>query len=97
MLIDLPSANSVVDQKLGAYIGLLCALGIALGGCEQMLEERTRAGPRVRPGRGGARRVAARWRGALLSAPIRGGTFELRAEAVARDDTKERRMESSRL
>jgi hypothetical protein len=32
VLIDLPSPNSVVDQKLGAYLGLLSAYAIALGG-----------------------------------------------------------------
>lgn len=36
VLIDLPSPNSVVDQKLGAYLGLLSAFAIALGGYEQM-------------------------------------------------------------
>jgi hypothetical protein len=43
VLIDLPSAGSVVDQKLGAIIGLLAAVGIAFGGYESMLEERERA------------------------------------------------------
>jgi O-antigen/teichoic acid export membrane protein len=43
VLIDLPSAGSVVDQKLGAIIGLLAAIGIAFGGYESMLEERDRA------------------------------------------------------
>jgi hypothetical protein len=60
VLIDLPSANAVVDQKLGAYIGILCAIGIALGGYESMLEERARArraGPSSRPPR---RRMSAR-------------------------------------
>jgi hypothetical protein len=62
VLIDLPSANSVVDQKLGAYIGLLCAVGIALGGYEQMLEERARRA-RAAPGSRAARRVSARGAG----------------------------------
>ena len=31
VLIVLPSANAVVDQKLGALLGLLAAVGIALG------------------------------------------------------------------
>jgi hypothetical protein len=43
VLIDLPSAGSVVDQKLGAIIGVLAAIGIAFGGYESMLEERERA------------------------------------------------------
>jgi hypothetical protein len=43
VLIDLPSAGSVVDQKLGAIIGLLAAVGIAFGGYESTLEERERA------------------------------------------------------
>lgn len=43
VLVDLPSPNSVVDQKLGAFIGLLAAIGIALGGYESMREERERA------------------------------------------------------
>ena len=32
VLIDLPQASRVIDQKLGAFLGLVCALGIALGG-----------------------------------------------------------------
>jgi len=43
VLIDLPSAGSVVDQKFGAIIGVLAAVGIAIGGYESMLEERERA------------------------------------------------------
>jgi hypothetical protein len=42
VLIDLPSPREVVDQKLGAYLGLLAAIGIALGGYEAMREERAR-------------------------------------------------------
>jgi hypothetical protein len=46
VLIDPPSSNQVVDQKLGALIGVLCALGIALGGYEAVREERAaRGGP----------------------------------------------------
>jgi hypothetical protein len=33
----------VVDQKLGAILGLLCAVGIALGGCRSMVDERLEA------------------------------------------------------
>lgn len=47
VLIDLPAPNSVVDQKLGAFVGVLAALGIALGGYESMLEERERARRRI--------------------------------------------------
>lgn len=43
VLIDLPSGNSVVDQKLGAILGVLAAIGIAFGGYASMLEERERA------------------------------------------------------
>lgn len=43
VLIDLPSAGSVVDQKFGAIIGVVAAIGIAIGGYESMLEERERA------------------------------------------------------
>jgi hypothetical protein len=43
VLIDLPARREVVDQKLGAYLGLLAAVGIALGGYESIREERVRA------------------------------------------------------
>lgn len=49
VLIALPSSGMVIDQKLGAVLGLVCALGIALGGYESIAEHhaRTRAvGPR---------------------------------------------------
>ncbi len=36
VLIDLPSPASVVDQKLGAYLGLLCAVAIAIGGYDAL-------------------------------------------------------------
>jgi hypothetical protein len=56
VLIGLPSPNLVVDQKLGAVLGVLCALGIAVGGFESMREERARARRAMRrpaaPGRG---------------------------------------------
>jgi hypothetical protein len=44
VLIVLPSGTKVIDQKLGAFLGLVCALGIAWGGCESILEQRARAG-----------------------------------------------------
>jgi hypothetical protein len=43
VLIDLPSAASVVDQKLGAYLGLLAAYGIALGGYHALRESRAQS------------------------------------------------------
>jgi hypothetical protein len=43
VLIVLPSASEVIDQKLGALLGLLCALAIAVGGHESIGEQRTRA------------------------------------------------------
>jgi hypothetical protein len=43
VLINLPGPDEVVDQKLGAILGLLCAVGIALGGCRSMVVERLEA------------------------------------------------------
>jgi hypothetical protein len=40
VLIDLPAAGRVTDQKLGAFLGLLCALGIALGGWQSIQERK---------------------------------------------------------
>jgi hypothetical protein len=48
VLIDLPHPSSVVDIKIGAYLGLLAILGIALGGYDSILEERARRGKYVR-------------------------------------------------
>src|ERR1700742_5113867 len=42
VLIVLPSPPRVIDQKLGAFLGLLCALGIAWGGYEAIREQRAR-------------------------------------------------------
>ena len=42
VLIVLPSPDKVLDQKLGALLGLACALGIALGGHESIVERRSR-------------------------------------------------------
>ena len=42
VLIDPPSPRSVVDVKLGAYVALLSAVAIALGGIESMREVRDR-------------------------------------------------------
>ena len=44
VLIELPNVNSVVDVKIGAFLGLFSAVGIALGGYESMREERARRG-----------------------------------------------------
>lgn len=52
VLIDLPGSSSVVDIKIGAYLGLLAAIGVALGGWDSVREERAR--------RGGTRRVRRR-------------------------------------
>jgi hypothetical protein len=44
VLIDLPDPRSVVDVKLGAYLGLLSAIGVAIGGCESVRQVRERRG-----------------------------------------------------
>jgi hypothetical protein len=50
VLIDLPGSTTVIDQKLGAVLGVLLALGIAWGGFESIRERRagTGAPPRSR-------------------------------------------------
>ncbi len=53
VLITLPAGTRVVDQKLGAVLGLLCALGIAWGGYEAIREQRARV--RARAGSGAPR------------------------------------------
>jgi len=40
VLIELPASDRVLDQKLGAFLGLLCAFGIALGGGQSVRERR---------------------------------------------------------
>ncbi len=47
VLIALPGGGTVIDQKLGAVLGLLCALGIAWGGIESIRERRARGGVAV--------------------------------------------------
>jgi hypothetical protein len=42
VLIDLPDPGAVVDIKLGAFLGLLATLAIAVGGWESVREERAR-------------------------------------------------------
>jgi hypothetical protein len=43
VLVALPKPDQIIDQKLGAIVGLLAALGIAFGGYERMREERRQA------------------------------------------------------
>jgi hypothetical protein len=43
VLIALPDPNKVLDQKLGAVLGVLSALVIAFGGFDALREERARA------------------------------------------------------
>jgi hypothetical protein len=40
VLINLPAPDRVMDQKLGAVLGVLSAFGIALGGYESIREQR---------------------------------------------------------
>lgn len=40
VLIELPAPDSVVDQKIGAFLGVLSAVGIAYGGYESRLDKR---------------------------------------------------------
>jgi hypothetical protein len=42
VLIAMPN-GAVIDQKLGAVLGLLCALGVAIGGIESIEERRAPA------------------------------------------------------
>jgi hypothetical protein len=39
VLINLPGSDKFIDQKIGAFLGLVSALGIALGGFESLREE----------------------------------------------------------
>ncbi|HEY5430573.1 MAG TPA: hypothetical protein VIK04_15760 [Solirubrobacteraceae bacterium] len=48
VLIALPGDGKVLDQKLGALLGLLCALGIAWGGYEAIIRQRARAAGQTR-------------------------------------------------
>lgn len=43
VLIALPAPDQVVDQKLGGFLGVLFALGIAYGGLESLRAERLTA------------------------------------------------------
>jgi hypothetical protein len=40
VLLNLPQGSRVIDQKLGAVLGVACALGIALGAVESVAEQR---------------------------------------------------------
>ncbi len=51
VLIDLPGGGKVIDQKLGAVLGLLCALGIAWGGYESIVARRAQNGADPPPAR----------------------------------------------
>ena len=52
VLVYLPQASRVIDQKLGAVLGLLAAIGIALGGMESVHENRSlRRDVQLRPRR----------------------------------------------
>lgn len=42
VLIDLPSSERVVDQKLGAVLGLFAALGMTYGAFDAVREQRSR-------------------------------------------------------
>jgi hypothetical protein len=42
VLIELPSPDRVVDQKLGAIVGVISAIGIVLGAYEAVREQRAR-------------------------------------------------------
>jgi hypothetical protein len=57
VLIVLPGGGTVIDQKLGAVLGLVCALGIAWGGFESILGQRSRAGTDGQPPRRTRRRA----------------------------------------
>lgn len=57
VLIDLPASDQIVDQKLGALLGLGFALGIAVGGWSTLVEERA-TGRRRRRRRLVSRRTA---------------------------------------
>jgi hypothetical protein len=58
VLIALPRPSSVVDVKIGAFLGLLAAIGIALGGIESIREERARRNAVVHGSRPRRRRLA---------------------------------------
>jgi hypothetical protein len=44
VLIDLPNSTSVVDVKIGGYLGLISTIAIAIGGWESVRQVRERQG-----------------------------------------------------
>jgi cytochrome b561 len=54
ILIELPQPQRIIDQKIGAMIGLVSAIGIALGGYERLREERRHARRSEQKSRSGA-------------------------------------------
>ena len=52
ILVALPSPDKVIDQKLGAFVGLAAALGVLWGGCESIAERRRAPEPRRHRTRG---------------------------------------------
>ncbi len=70
VLIDLPSPPSVVDQKLGAYLGLLSAFAITFGGYTEM---RARAQRKIVRQRAAAREGAADGEGAAARVGVADG------------------------
>jgi hypothetical protein len=60
VLIVLPAGSEVIDQKLGAVLGLLCALGIAVGGYESIEDHRAQAQTGTRRSRRRTRIAAGR-------------------------------------
>jgi hypothetical protein len=62
VLIVLPAGSEVIDQKLGAVLGVVCALGIAVGGYESIGEHRARAQTEVRRSRRRTRAAVGRLR-----------------------------------
>jgi len=63
VLVALPTPDRVIDQKLGAYLGLSAAVAIAYGGYESIREQRARVRAAVyrhRSGRPVAPRAEAR-------------------------------------
>jgi hypothetical protein len=52
VVIVLPSSDRVVDQKLGAVLGMLAALGVAYGAYEAVREQRARLSGLAALGRG---------------------------------------------
>jgi hypothetical protein len=59
VLIELPNPSSVVDLKIGAFLGLIAGIGIAIGGIESIREQRARRETPARAPRA-RRRLASR-------------------------------------